>query len=260
MSRGGGRLAGKVAVITGAASGMGRATAELFAKEGAAVAVTDVTDPAGKELVEAIRADGGTAEYWHLDVSDEELVEDVFAAVTVVLGGLDILVNCAGVIGPDKPTHELTEAEFDALFAVDVKGVLLCTKHAVRHMLHRGRGSIVNYSSIYGLLGNDEFTAYHVAKGAVTMQTRQDAAVYGRHNIRVNSVHPSTVLTPLVEGIADAYPGGLPAYEQAMTGRQSLRRLGRPEDVAYGVLYLASDEADWVTGVNLPIDGGYTAR
>ena len=258
MSRG--RLAGKVAVITGAASGMGRATAELFASEGAAVAVTDVSDGAGKEVTEAIAEAGGTASYWSLDVSDEQQVEQVFAAIAEQLGGLDVLVNCAGVIGPDKPTHELEEAELDALFAVDVKGVFLCTKHAVRHMLERGKGSIVNYSSIYGLLGNDEFTAYHVAKGAVTMQTKQDAAVYGPHNIRVNSVHPSTVLTPLVEGIAHDFPGGLPAYERQMTAHQSLRRLGRPEDVAYAVLYLASDEADWVTGVNLPVDGGYTAR
>jgi NAD(P)-dependent dehydrogenase (short-subunit alcohol dehydrogenase family) len=260
MTDGNGRLAGKVAVITGAASGMGRATAELFAKEGAAVAVTDVTDGLGKEVAEAISEADGTATYWSLDVSDEQRVAEVFDEVAAAFGGVDILVNCAGVIGPDKPTHELEEAEFDALFAVDVKGVFLCTKHAVRHMLRRGKGSIVNYSSIYGLLGNDEFTAYHVAKGAVTMQTRQDAATYGRHHIRVNSVHPSTVLTPLVEGIAAEYPGGLPAYEQTMTAHQSLRRLGRPEDVAYGVLYLASDEADWVTGVNLPIDGGYTAR
>ncbi|MGI5518736.1 SDR family NAD(P)-dependent oxidoreductase [Streptomyces sp. CA-106131] len=175
-------------------------------------------------------------------------------------GGLDILVNCAGIIGVDKPTHELTEAEWDALFAVDVKGVFFCTKHAIPHMIKRGKGSIVNYSSIYGMIGNDEFTAYHVAKGAVSMQTKQDAASYGKYNIRVNSVHPSTVLTPLVEGIAAEFPGGLSAYEEYMTGNQSLRRLGRPIDVAYGVLYLASDEADWVTGVNLPIDGGYTAR
>jgi NAD(P)-dependent dehydrogenase (short-subunit alcohol dehydrogenase family) len=254
------RLKGKVAVVTGAASGMGRATAELFAREGACVAVADVAEDAGREVVEDIRGAGGDAAFWRLDVSREGEVADVFADVVARYGKLDILVNCAGVIGPDTPTHELTEDEFDALFAVDVKGVFLCTKHAVRHMLVGGKGSIVNYSSIYGLIGNDEFTAYHVAKGAVTMQTRQDAAVYGKHNIRVNSVHPSTVLTPLVEGIAEQYPGGLPAYERSMTANQSLRRLGRPIDVAYGVLYLASDEADWVTGVNLPLDGGYTAR
>ncbi|MEX0426447.1 SDR family NAD(P)-dependent oxidoreductase [Nocardioides sp. DS6] len=255
-----GRLDDKVALITGAAMGMGRATAELFAAEGAKVAVTDLDEARGKETVAAIHAGGGTAEFWPLDVSREQEVKNVVDAAAEAFGGLDILVNCAGIIGVDKPTHELAEEEWDALFAVDVKGVFFCTKHVIPHLISRGKGSIVNYSSIYGMIGNDEFTAYHVAKGAVAMQTRQDAATYGKHNIRVNSVHPSTVLTPLVEGIARDFPGGLPAYEAHMTGNQSLRRLGRPVDVAYGVLYLASDEADWVTGVNLPIDGGYTAR
>ncbi|MEU3270548.1 glucose 1-dehydrogenase [Saccharomonospora sp. NPDC006951] len=255
-----GRLAGKTAIITGASSGMGKVTAELFAAEGAAVALADIGDEAGEAAAAAIIADGGDAAYWHLDVTDERRIETVFGEVAERWGTLDILVNCAGVIGPDKPTHEVTEAEFDALFAVDVKGVFFCTKHAVRHMIPNRRGSIVNFSSIYGLVGNDEFTTYHVAKGAVTMQTRQDAAMYGRHGIRVNSVHPGTVRTPLVDGIAAEYPGGLPAYEEMMTANQSLRRLGLPIDVAYGVLYLASDEAGWVTGVNLPLDGGYTAR
>ncbi|WP_369226376.1 SDR family NAD(P)-dependent oxidoreductase [Streptomyces sp. R39] len=255
-----GRLDGKAALITGAAMGMGRATAELFAAEGAQVAVTDLDEAKGKEVVAGILAAGGTARFWRLDVAREAEAREVIDAAAAEFGGLDILVNCAGVIGVDKPTHELTEAEWDALFAVDVKGVFFCTKHAVPHMIERGQGSIVNYSSIYGMIGNDEFTAYHVAKGAVSMQTKQDAASYGKYGIRVNSVHPSTVLTPLVEGIAAEFPGGLPAYEKYMTGNQSLRRLGRPIDVAYGVLYLASDEASWVTGVNLPIDGGYTAR
>ncbi len=255
-----GRLEGKVAVITGAASGMGRATAELFAREGAAVAVTDLDGRAGAETAGAITAAGGRARFWPVDVSAEASVAFGIAAAVAEFGTLDILINCAGIIGVDKPTHEVSEAEWDSLFAVDVKGVFFATKHAVPHMIAAGGGSIVNFSSIYGLVGNDEFTPYHVAKGAVTMQTRQDAATYGRYNIRVNSVHPSTVLTPLVEGIAAAYEGGLPAYEQMMTARQSLKRLGRPEDVAYGVLYLASDEAGWVTGVNLPLDVGYTAR
>ena len=239
---------------------MGYATALLFAAEGAHVAVTDLNDELGGQAVKEIEAAGGTARYWHLDVSNEAQVAEVVTAVAAAFGGVDILVNCAGVIGVDKPTHEISEQEWDDLFAVDVKGVFFATKHVVPYLIRRGSGSIVNFSSIYGLIGNDEFTTYHVAKGAVTIQTRQDAATYGQYNIRVNSVHPSTVLTPLVEGIAAEYEGGLAAYEEMMTANQSLRRLGRPIDVAYAVLFLASDEAAWVTGVNLPVDGGYTAR
>lgn len=254
-----GRLQGKRAVITGAASGMGRATAELFAQEGARVALLDAQD-AGESVAADIRSTGGDARFARADVTKEQDVRAAVDDAAAAFGGLDILVNCAGIIGADKPTHEVTEQEWDAVFAVDVKGVFFATKAAVPHFLAAGRGSIVNFSSIYGLIGNDEFTPYHVAKGAVNMQTKQDAATYGRHRIRVNAVNPSTVLTPLVEGIAADYPGGLPAYEEMMTARQSLRRLGRPIDVAYSVLFLASDEADWITGVTLPVDGGYTAR
>jgi len=255
-----GRLAGKVALITGAASGMGRSTAELFAAEGATVAVTDFNAELGAATACSITAAGGRARFWEMDVSAESSVQRVVGSVVTEFGGLDVLVNCAGVIGVDKPTHEIAESEWDQLFAVDVKGVFFATKHVVPQMIAAGRGSIINFSSIYGLIGNDEFTAYHVAKGAVAMQTKQDAASYGKYNIRVNSVHPGTVLTPLVEGIADNFAGGLPAYEAKMTANQSIRRLGRPKDVAYAVLYLASDESTWVTGVNLPLDGGYTAR
>ncbi|MEA5455211.1 SDR family oxidoreductase [Sinomonas sp. JGH33] len=255
-----GRLSGKVAVITGAGSGMGRATAELFAAEDATVAVTDLSVESGKKTTAAIEASGGRVRFWQMDVSSEPDVAQTYAEIGAEYGTIDILVNCAGVIGPDKPTHELSEREWDALFDVDVKGVFFSTKHALPYMMSKQAGSIINFSSIYGLAGNDEFTAYHVAKGAVAMMTKQDAAIYGRHNIRVNSVHPSTVLTPLVEGIANEFPGGMDEYEKVNTANQSIRRLGRPLDVAYGVLYLASDESSWVTGVNLPIDGGFMAR
>ncbi|SJN09666.1 3-oxoacyl-[acyl-carrier protein] reductase [Leucobacter sp. 7(1)] len=240
--------------------GMGRATAELFAAEGAKVVLTDVNTAEGQKVADAINAAGGQAAFIPLNVSDEAQVSDTVARVIRQWERIDVLVNCAGVIGPDKQTHEVTEAEWDALFAIDVKGVFFLTKHVVPHMIASRAGSIVNFSSIYGLIGNDEYSPYHVAKGAVTMMTKQDAASYGVHNIRVNSVHPSTVLTPLVEGVAAAYAGGLPAYERHMTANQSLKRLGRPEDVAYAVLFLASDESSWVTGVALPVDGGYTAR
>lgn len=255
-----GRLEGKVALITGAASGMGRATAELFGSEGASVAIADVNPELGREAAKEINAAGGRARFWETDVSRETSVERVVTEAVAAFGTLDILVNCAGIIGVDKPTHQITEAEWDSIFDVDVKGVFFATKHAVPHMMKAGGGSVVNFSSIYGLIGNDEFTAYHVAKGAVTMQTKQDAATYGQYNIRVNSVHPGTVLTPLVERIANDFEGGLPAYEAKMTSNQSIRRLGRPIDVAQAVLYLASDESTWVTGVGFPLDGGYTAR
>jgi NAD(P)-dependent dehydrogenase (short-subunit alcohol dehydrogenase family) len=254
------RLSNKVAVITGAASGMGQSTAELFAAEGATVAVTDVNETLGQDVVSAITAAGGRAKFWQLNVADEANVATVYQEIGKEFGTIDVLVNCAGIIGVDKKTHELSEMEWDALFAVDVKGVFFSSKHALPYMIKQQSGSIINFSSIYGLTGNDEFTAYHVAKGAVAIMTKQDAASYGKYNIRVNSVHPSTVLTPLVEGIANAFPGGLTEYEKVNTANQSIRRLGLPLDVAYGVLYLASDESTWVTGVNLPIDGGFMAR
>jgi NAD(P)-dependent dehydrogenase (short-subunit alcohol dehydrogenase family) len=254
------RLSGKVAVITGAASGIGRAVAELFAQEGASVAVVDFDERLGREVAAEITGAGGTARFWRVDVSVEAEVEIAYLEIVSELGPIDALVNCAGVIGADKPTHLLSEAEFDGVFAVDVKGVFFSTKHALPSMLQAGRGSIINFSSIYGLIGNDEYSAYHVAKGAVVMQTKQDAAVYGPYGIRVNAVNPGTVLTPLVEKVARESEGGLAQYSADMTAAMSLKRLGRPHDVSYAVLFLASDESSWITGVALPIDGGYTAR
>jgi NAD(P)-dependent dehydrogenase (short-subunit alcohol dehydrogenase family) len=232
----------------------------LFAQEGAHVAITDIEDEAGEALAARIRASGGQARYWHMDVSREDSVRQTLAAIHAAWGRLDILVNNAGVAGADKPPHEISEAEWDAVFAVDVKGVFFCTKHAVPYMRTQGGGSIVNLSSIYGLVGAPDIPPYHAAKGAVRLMTKTDAIFYARDNIRVNSVHPGTIVTELVEEMARNSPEGYEAYMQGRAAIHPIGHPGEPLDVAYGVLYLASDEAKFVTGAELVIDGGYTAR
>ena len=255
-----GRVNNKVAVVTGGAMGIGRAICELLAQEGAAVAVTDILDERGKDVADSIRAAGGTAQYWHMDVSNEMQVDETLAAIRATFGAIHILVNNAGLAGADKPPHLITEAEFDAIFAVDVKGVFFCTKHAIPHMQAAGGGSIVNLSSIYGLVGAPDIPPYHAAKGAVRLMTKTDAIYYAKDNIRVNSVHPGTIMTELVEEMARNSPEGYEAYMQGRNRIHPIGHPGEPLDVAYGVLYLASDEARFVTGAELVIDGGYTAQ
>lgn len=250
------RLEGKVAIITGSSEGMGKATALLFAKNGAKVAITGRTEETGEEVAKEIRDSGGEAQYFKLDVSKEENCKNVVDEVVKKWGKLDILVNNAGVTGVDKPTHELTNEEFDFVLNIDLKGVFFMTKYAIPKMKENKSGSIVNFSSIYGLVGSRELTAYHAAKGAVTLLTKKDAITYGPDNIRVNSVHPGTILTPLVQKLADEDP----EYEEKQLKLHPLGRLGKPEEVANAVLFLASDEASFITGAQLTIDGGYTAQ
>lgn len=254
-----GRLEGKVAIITGGGAGMGKETSILFAKEGAKVAVFEINQKDGQETVNQIIAAGGKAKFWQVDVSNEKNVKKAMEGVKETFGKIDILINNAGIVGVDKKTHELTVEEWDQVFNVDVKGVFFCTKHAVPFMLENGQGSIVNLSSIYGTLGSHELTPYHAAKGAVFAMTRQDAMNYAKNNIRVNSIHPGTIMTPLVRELGSRMEGGLPAYEALMGEKHPIGHAGEPIDVAYGCLYLASDEAKFVTGAQLYIDGGYSA-
>lgn len=249
-----GRVAGKVALVTGAALGIGRACAVRLAQEGAAVALTDVLDADGEALADEIRASGGRARYWRLDVRDEEQVAQVLAEVKSEFGNVTVLVNNAGIGGPQKPTHEILSEEWDALMAVNVKGVFFLTKHALPQMFEAGTGSIVNMSSIYGLVGAPDAPAYHASKGAVTLMSKTDALLYAPRGIRVNSVHPGFIRTPLVERSLD------PTALGAIAKLHPLGRIGEADDVAHGVVYLASDEAKFVTGSELVIDGGYTAR
>lgn len=255
-----GRVENKIAVVTGGALGIGRATCLLLAQEGAAVAVTDILDQEGQAVADEITRAGGQAAYWHMNVAREDEVKATLAAIKARFGAIHILVNNAGFSGADKPPHDITEAEWDAVFAVDVKGAFFCTKHSVPIMRAAGGGSIINLSSIYGLIGAPDIPPYHAAKGAVRLMTKTDAIFYARDNIRVNSVHPGTILTELVVEMARNAPEG---YEQYMAGRNRIHPLGHvgePLDVAYGILYLASDEAKFVTGTELVIDGGYTAQ
>jgi NAD(P)-dependent dehydrogenase (short-subunit alcohol dehydrogenase family) len=251
-----GRVDDKVAVVTGGATGIGRAVCEVLAREGATVALLDVEDELAQQAVEGIGRDGGTAKFWHADVTSEAEVERTMSEVVQGFGRIDVLVNNAGITGTTKPAHEASEEEFDAVFAVNVKGVWLCTKHTIPYMLGNGGGSIVNFSSIYGLIGNADLPLYHATKGAVRLMSKTDAVVYAKEGIRVNSVHPGTTLTPLVRGLAEQDPD----YLEQMNTLHPVGHPGEPEDIAYGVLYLASDESKFVTGSQLVIDGGYTAQ
>jgi NAD(P)-dependent dehydrogenase (short-subunit alcohol dehydrogenase family) len=250
------RLKNKTALVTGGARGIGRAICKLFAKEGAYVIVTDIIDDEGEQLVEEIRRDTGRAEYRHLDTADEKNVADVITPVD----SLVVLVNNAGIAGPDKPTHEISAEEWDKLMNVNVKGVFLCTKYAVPHMKKNKRGSIINLSSIYGIVGAPDLPAYHASKGAVRLMSKTDALLYAKEGIRVNSIHPGYVWTPLVEELGKASEEGVDAFRKNLDSLHPVGHVGEPEDIAYGALYLASEESAFVTGSELVIDGGYTAR
>lgn len=253
------RLQGKVAAVTGAAMGLGRAMVIRMAEEGASVAVLDMVDDAGQALVAELIGRGLTARFWHCDVSKESEVARVIGEVATHFGHLDVLVNNAGVAGVNKPTHEVTEAEWDWVQAINVKGVFFCTKHAIAHLRRAGGGSIINLSSIYGLVGGPDLPPYHASKGAVRLMSKTDAMLYAADRIRVNSIHPGFIWTPMVEkhlGTTGDVDGG----RKAVDAMHPLGHMGEPDDIAWGAVYLASDEAKFVTGSELVIDGGYTAH
>ncbi|HEX6858815.1 MAG TPA: glucose 1-dehydrogenase [Caulobacteraceae bacterium] len=253
------RLKGKVAAITGAALGLGRAMAIRFAEEGAAVAVLDMLEPEGRALADELAGRGFAVRFWRCDVTSEAEVKRVLDEAAAHFGALSVMVNNAGVSGANKPTHEVTEAEWDFVQAVNVKGVFFGTKHAVPHLKAAGGGSIINLSSIYGLVGAPDAPPYHASKGAVRLMSKTDAMIYAPDKIRVNSIHPGFIWTPMVQHHLEN-AGDVEEGRHQVAALHPLGHIGEPDDIAWGAVYLASDEAKFVTGSELVIDGGYTAH
>jgi NAD(P)-dependent dehydrogenase (short-subunit alcohol dehydrogenase family) len=256
------RVKGKVALVTGAASGIGRASALLLAKEGAAVAVTDIQDDAGKDVVHAIKKDGGAALYIHHDVADEAAWESVVAQVKDRFGRLDILVNNAGIAIAGS-VLTMTLADWRRQQAINLDGVFLGVKHSLPLMRASGGGSIVNISSLAGLKGAATLAGYCATKGGVRLFSKAVALECGaaRDNVRVNSVHPGIIETPIWLGIVPGASGAnAPNLDAISETVVPIGSKGVPEDIAQGVLYLASDESRYVTGSELVIDGGMSTR
>jgi NAD(P)-dependent dehydrogenase (short-subunit alcohol dehydrogenase family) len=247
------RVAGKVALISGGARGIGAACARLLAREGAAVVLGDVLEKEGRETETEIIEAGGRALFAPLDVTSEEDWGRAVQAAVARYGKLDVLVNNAG-ISNRRGLGEISIEAWDRVMGVNAKGVFLGTKAAIPEMRKAGGGSIINISSIYGLVGSEGSGAYHASKGAVRLFTKATAIQYAREGIRANSVHPGFVETLLTSQFHDR-----PGVRENRLSRTPAGRLGVPEDIAPGILYLASDESSFVTGSELVIDGGMTA-
>lgn len=252
------RLAGKVAIITGAGAGIGRATALFFAKEGAEVVVADCDPEKGAKTVRLIKENGGVAIFVQVDVSKAANVKNMVKTTVETYGKLDILINNAGIYAQANVV-EVAEEEWDRILDVNLKGVFLCSKYSIPEMIKGGGGSIVNIGSEAGIVGIKNQVAYNVSKSGVIALTKSMAIDFAAHNIRVNCVCPGTTETPLVEAALERAPDPA-AARRAVEEVRPANRLGRPEEIAAGILYLASDESPYATGSILSIDGGYTAQ
>jgi NAD(P)-dependent dehydrogenase (short-subunit alcohol dehydrogenase family) len=249
------RLAGKVALISGGARGMGAAEARLFAREGARVVVADVLEAEGQAVAAEVNAGGGQSVFARLDVTSESDWGQAIALAVSRFGALNVLINNAGIGGSSRVEDTTAEA-WDRVMDVNAKGVFLGTKAAIPAMRRAGGGSIVNIASQLGLVGMDDSSPqYTASKGAVRLLTKTTALQYAREGIRCNSVHPGPILTPMTE-----HRRADPVVYKRMLSRIPLGRYGEAEEVAYAVLYLASDESAFVTGSELVIDGGWTAQ
>lgn len=249
-----GALNDRVAIITGGARGIGQAAARAMAAEGATVVVTDMIDDEGEAVAASIREAGGQASYRHLDVTDETAWADTVKAVTDEHGRLDVLVNNAGIGSMERAENETLET-WNKVVAVNQTSVMLGMRAAIPAMRASGGGSIINVSSIFGAVGGfGDSVAYHATKGAVRLMTKTTALAHATEGIRVNSLHPGFVDTPLIAELK-----GTP-YEEAILAATPMDRLARPEEIAGPIVFLASDASSYMTGSELYVDGGWTAR
>jgi len=250
------RLADKVALISGAARGMGASEARLFAKEGAEVVLGDILVDDATKVVEEIRMNGGEAISVRLDVTKETNWKDAIATTIRQFGKLNVLVNNAGISGVRARVENTTLHDWNRVMEVNATGVFLGTKMGIPAIRQSGGGSIINVSSVLGLVGSHTGSPEYVtSKGAIRLFTKMVALQYAKEGIRVNSVHPGSIITPMTE---QAYSD--PELSRSLVSRTPMGRWGKPDEVAYGVLYLASDESSFVTGAELVIDGGWSAQ
>lgn len=251
------RLKDAVAIVTGSAKGIGWGIATVFSKEGAKVVVVDWDEEAGKKTAADINAAGGDALFVKCDVSNEEQVKAMIQATLDKYGRIDILVNNAA-IGVYKTITDATSEDWDHCLSVNLKGVFLCSRYAIPHMQALGKGVIINISSVHAYANVNGTSPYAASKGGVAALTRAMAMDYSP-TIRVNAIAPGWVLTPLIQGIFDSYAD--PAEQQRIVEqRQVMKRIGRPEDIGHAAAFLASDEASFITGIQLFVDGGLTAQ
>jgi len=254
------RLEGKITLITGAGSGIGAACATLFAREGATIAASDITAAAAQSVVDEVTAAGGTAAPFGCDVSKRADTERLVSEVVARFGRLDVVINCAGVTARNAAPDWDWEQVWDFIMAVNLKGTFLVSKAAVETMVAQRSGVILNFSSIYGLVGRPEglgsgLDAYLHSKGGVAQLTRDMAVHFAKSGVRVNALCPGFVYTALTKKLTDD-----PAMLKYLTDRHPMGRLARPEEIARAALFLASDDASYITGACLPVDGGYTAQ
>ncbi len=252
------RLKNKTAVITGGTSGFGLAIAELYIREGSAVVIAGRNREKGADAIKRMREiTGMDARFIRCDVTKEDEVKHLAEALTASDGKIDILVNSAGIL-IRKDFEETTEQEWDEVMATNLKGPFFCCKHIIPHMVKEKKGAVINLSSHVSLIGKGDVPVYSASKGGVTSLTRSLAMRYARHNVRVNCICPGTIPTPLNKEVFQKAPDPERKLREVIA-TYPLGRLGTTMDVAYAAVYLGSDESNWVTGIALPLEGGYTA-